>query len=249
MSTINRIEELKTSIKELKAALEDKKRQKIISEYNLLLDTLNIIKQHTEKEVNTIQITESLTVDKLDVLKSRLLICDYILKHYDKISNCDNICSSQELAINEVKYLYNNGNFINENTFNIFRYNKWLQSDKGQELVNKINCYKVVLYILCLLGPIFLPAFIPSGTSSLENVVGSFAISAFASPILLPVECFIAYLLTKTLDDKYYTTIEQRFNIKIDHSSEKSDIAAVGLAMKTHYSLSNEWKKGDWIEK
>lgn len=230
---------------------------KINLDYDSELKTIAITKDCIEKEISAYNISPVKSGD-IYKMKNIFLISCYILKRY--LPHCgflNDFYQSNADSIKELKYLYNNGDFLNEKEFNNFKYYKWINSDNSKEINNKLFIHKVFLNFIIFAGPIIIPSLFSSISNVcnnesfgfLGNLFAWFMISAFASPILFPIEILLARLYCNALDNKYYTSIEQHFNIKIDHSTKAGDIATGALALKTHLSLKNAWKKGDWIEK
>lgn len=245
-------------IKQLEETAKKAEWQQVICEYNNILNCVYITKLHLDKEIDIILNKEKVKKECANKLKNTFQVCLYILQNYKIItfSEVENF-EKQYKKIKEVKYLYNEGKYRTEMELNIFKYNKWQESPAGICAKNKLFTYQTGITLSCFLAPVFLPTIISIFMEVFNHtsmgiayyLLGWFAVSAFASPILLPLEIIFAHYFKKGLKSKYLYRIEEYFNIKTSNSVTTADIATGALALKTHLSLKNAWKKGDWIEK
>lgn len=228
-----------------------------VFDYNLIIRTISVIKEHTEEELRVYEKSPVKTITRQEIINI-LLQSTFIKENYfDDYAVRSDFYQSNIKTVEELKRLYNNGEFLNENDFKIVKYYKWLQSDKFKKIKSKLLLFEILIVFTVFIGPLIVSTFVlfigevclKLPTSFLGSLFTCFMISAFASPVLLPIEILLNRMFCNILDDKYYTFIEQHFGIKIDRSTKVGDIATVALATKTHVSLSNALKKGSWIEK
>lgn len=136
--------------------IETLRRKTVKEDYITLYNLIIQVGEHIKLEISNFNSSVYLNFDAvysaLAKLKNNYRIAEYIKDKYD-YHHVD-FSYPQRVKLKELTSLYNNGVFMEEEQFNIFRYNKWSTTYEAEEVNNNLTKKEIHIWLLSLFGPL-----------------------------------------------------------------------------------------------